>query len=495
MSDKSLRRGLRRAVWEGVLSATWGSLVGGQFLTGLALVYGARDLQIGWLAAIPFFTGLVQLPAATALERFGGQRRITLWSAAIGRTVWICVLLVPFLAGGGADSRAVGWLAGLQAVSGLAMAVTSVAWLSWLGNLIPQGERGTQIGRRSSVYAVGGIVALLLGGRFVDSWKAHHGADTPSAFLILYLVAVAAGALGIWVLSGIPEASGRRAPSRRRLLVLLRRPWRDPNFLWFAAYQGVRVFATMFAGPYFLVYQLKRLRMSHSEIALYQAIQSATHALALTFWGRLTDRFGGRPVVILCVLGISLLPAMWLFTEPGHYQILPWVFFLGGLTWAGVSIGETSLWLKLAPPGRNATYIALFATVANLAGTVAPLIGGALSEAAHGISFHLGPVLFNRFKLLFLCSSIFRLASVFVLRPLREPEELGVRRLVSALVHARVPSPAVLLHGLIASLAGGRVAVEDRSTAPTAAVGGAELENGIGEASTDTVALAPETEE
>jgi len=481
LTEERLRQGIRRCVWEGALCAIWGTLVGGQFLTGLALAYGARDIHIGYLAAIPCFTGLMQLPAAAVLERFGGQRRITLRAAGMARTSWILALLAPLLAAGGARVHGVTLLMAIQVISGVAMAVTSVAWLSWLGNLIPRSERGTQIGRRSSLYSIGSILALLAGGWFVDWWRIQHGQNSASAFLILFTVAVLVGAIGVAVLAGMPEASGRRAASGRRLLVLLRRPWKDPHFLRFAAYNGFRVFATMFSGPFYVVYQLKRLRMHHSEIALYQSIQNATNALALQFWGRLTDRYGSRPVVILCLLGISVLPLLWLFTEPGHYRILPVAFFLGGLTWAGVSIGETNLWLKLAPPGRNATYIALFATIANLSGTLAPLAGGAVSEAAQEAHFRLGPVLFNNFKMLFLFSAVMRVLSVFVLRPLREPEELGVRRLVSALMHPRVPNPAVVFQHLVASLSGGRVALEDRVPPATAAVNGEEENNGPAE--------------
>ena len=69
---------------------------GGAFLTGLALMLGANDFEIGLLAAIPFLSQAAQLFSAYLIDRTGDRKPLVVWSLFIGRQAcWI--LLAVFL--------------------------------------------------------------------------------------------------------------------------------------------------------------------------------------------------------------------------------------------------------------------------------------------------------------------------------------------------------------------------------------------------------------
>ena len=59
-------------------------------------------------------------------------------------------------------------------------------------------------------------------------------------------------------------------------------------------------FATHLCSPFFLAYALQGLGFTAGGIALISAIGLGTGALMLPLWGRVTDRFGNRPVLLGC---------------------------------------------------------------------------------------------------------------------------------------------------------------------------------------------------
>src|SRR5436190_14484049 len=90
-------RGLRLSVWEAGFSTVWASLTTGAFLTGFALWLGARNVEIGFLTAIPTFAGLIQILSSYVGERRRERKQFTAWFTLVGRLLWLPILLLPLL--------------------------------------------------------------------------------------------------------------------------------------------------------------------------------------------------------------------------------------------------------------------------------------------------------------------------------------------------------------------------------------------------------------
>ena len=198
-------------VYEGIASGAMFSLGSGGFMAAYALALGANNLQVGILAALPFITQVVQLPAILAVERFHLRKAIGLPAWLLSNLMWLPIGAVPFLIntpGSGAvalGSRVVG-------AAGIVCPGMFTSWASWMRDFVPQQAMGGYYAWRLAMITTAIIVAGLGGSFFVTWWE---GIAAPSdAHPCLLLPADRGGArvhLGRLVVcrtgAGTPDAS------------------------------------------------------------------------------------------------------------------------------------------------------------------------------------------------------------------------------------------------------------------------------------------------
>lgn len=107
------------------------------FLPAFALVLGASAVEIGVLAAAPFFATVVQFFGAFLVEKYNQRKRMVIVFALLSRIVWLVVIAASLLLS--LDKPAVLLLILILVVlSHHALAsITSIAWLSWMSVLVP----------------------------------------------------------------------------------------------------------------------------------------------------------------------------------------------------------------------------------------------------------------------------------------------------------------------------------------------------------------------
>src|SRR5690349_12074144 len=102
LATSAVQRGLRLSIVEGALSNIHVSVTTGAFLTGLALLLGASDFELGVIGALPFVGQLFQFVGAYLEERLSERRRLVVLTAGISRALWALFAALPFLGGLGA---------------------------------------------------------------------------------------------------------------------------------------------------------------------------------------------------------------------------------------------------------------------------------------------------------------------------------------------------------------------------------------------------------
>jgi MFS family permease len=147
--------------------------------------------------------------------------------------------------------------------------------------------------------------------------------------------------------------------------------------------------------------------------------------LAIAPWaGRMVDRFGNRPIMIVSQLIVSSGLLFFLLATPER----PWLIGGAFLVWsayAGLNVGLDNIKLKLAPADNNAPFVAVYHSAGDLANGIATVIGGCIydyivAEKSIAVSFY---------AQIFVIGFIGRMLAVPLLARLIEPGAKRVRDL------------------------------------------------------------------
>jgi len=382
LTEQQVNTGLDYVIRDGIASQAMGILTGGAFLIAFAIKLGASNFVIGLLAAIGPLAQLLQLPSIFLVERIRNRRAITVVAAALSRLCWLLIALVPFLFGG--STGLVILLVSIIAASAFG-AVSGCSWNSWMRDLIPQNVLGAFFSKRMRIATGVGIALSLTAAIYLDGWKKFFAQYELQGYSLLFLVGFAAGVLGLYFLARTPEKRMPKAEEKPRIFRLLATPFRDENFRKLIAFLCSWNFAVNLAGPFFMVYMLKRLGLSMSFIIGLSIVSQVMNFAFLRIWGKFTDRFSNKsvlaisgPLLILSILAwtFTTMPEKYVLTIP----LLIIIHVVMGLSSAGVSLASGNISLKLAPEGQGTAYLATNTIVNSVAAGIAPVLGGKFAD-------------------------------------------------------------------------------------------------------------------
>ena len=452
------RKSLKASVLDGAFAQLMASLTTGFLLTGFAVALGAREAQVGLLAAMPALGNLGQLAGPAVIGWLGSRKRTAVALAGAARALWVVVTMLPFL-----PVPAVTWLLVAVGLSSVLAALSGVAWMAWMADMVPEEVRGRFFGHRNMIATLVGMLAAWLGGRFVDAWR-KGGVTVPEGvlpaplaaalsrpgaeFSVLYLVAVIAGGLSLYFLQSIDEppphgtlaSDDSRAgrPRARGVFGPLAVALRDDAFRRLVVFGMAWNFAVGIGGPFIDLYTVRTLELPFGVLALFGVVNGLFTMAGMRVWGDFTDRWGTLPALALSSAGAAALPLLWALATPSDWGVLWGANALSGFAWAGVGLGSSTLLMKMAPPSHNTAYFATYTALTGLAGAVAPTLGGVLAAALAERHLELGALRLQGLQILFLLTAAARLAALGLLKGIRPPRERSPHEMLEALAEARM---------------------------------------------------------
>ncbi|MEV7109192.1 MFS transporter [Streptomyces anulatus] len=366
---------------------------------------GLEDLEWTVNAYTLTFAVLLMLGAALG-DRFG-RRRLFMAGLAVFTVASAAAALSP----------GIGELIAFRAVQGVGAAIMMPLTLTLIGAAVPPERRGAALGVFGAVTGVAVASGPLIGGALTEhiSWQWIFWLNVPIGLVLLPLarlrltesyapkapldirgtVLVSAGLFGIvyalvntashgWtdpvVLTGLTAGTALLALFVRHGIraenpMLPMRLFRSRAFLGINA-ASLLMFLGMF-GSIFLLSQFLQNGLGHSptEAGLRMLPWTGMPILVAPFAGYLSDRFGGRPVVVtglaLQAVGLSLFA---LIIEPGvsYTAQLP-ALIIGGVGMAMYFAPAASLVLSSVRPGEQG--------IASGANNALREVGGALGVA------------------------------------------------------------------------------------------------------------------
>ncbi|MEW6246617.1 MAG: MFS transporter [Nitrospirota bacterium] len=427
--ERNRRYGIREGAFQAVAQGG-----GENYLSAFALFLHATPVQIGILSSLPQLIGTwAQLVSVKALNHVAHRKPLILLGAAGQAALWLPILILPLL-----FPWAAPWLLIAVATIQVAMGHLAIpAWNSLITDFVVPNGRGAYFARRARLMAVASFCALFTAGLLLD---AGRSSEVPwVGFALIFPTAAVARSLSAYCLAKIDEQAAP-APRRTdgRFLDFLGRS-SSGDFRRFLLFSGLMHVCVLIAGPFFVVYMLRDLHFSYLQYAAWVAAGTLGQFIALKPWGRISDRFGNKMVIAVTGWAVPFLPMLYLLST--NLVFLLAVNFLGGVIWAGMTLGLQNYVFDAVRAEDKATGVAVTNAINAAGWIVGALIGSwltAVTPSAIPIAFlplELHPV--SNLPIVFLISGLLRLAvSAGLLNTFREPRAV------------ELTSPSRLVRGL-----------------------------------------------
>lgn len=503
---RELRTSLRMVTTGWMFGIVWMTAVGGSRMNVFGRMLGFDDWHFGLLTSLSFLATFGQLFATLIIEQTGLRKYQFIYCMAASRMLWLAVAAVPLVIGPGPVGIAV--MLSILLLSHFLAAMGQPAWYTWMGDLIPRRIRGrylairasaTRIAQFAAVFALAVTMDVL-----VDRSKPLTAAAQPVvqyAVCAIFVLGAMFGIVDILLFLRIrevipsPHGDTLRRPAvnivLRSLAVpralaaaawpfrysaamaseMLISPMRDRVFRRYVIYGATITFAGTVAEPFFWRDMLESIHFSQTATdMMFMVIAPVMGLLAARLWGRLIDRWGRRPVLMIstalvcfsvipyfivsrhtpspqfaldaiawivdaaarCVnasLGWAGVSVHWQTLGPGapvgaYLIMLPMAFF-GGAGWFGVMLAQSGIILGFADGKGRSKYVAAHAVLLSVGGILGAVIGGKVAHAIATASWyaplHVGYFEWNNWHATFVLSFLARVAALLLLIGMPDP--------------------------------------------------------------------------
>jgi MFS family permease len=343
----------------------------------IMLLSGGSNLAVGLAAALQAF-GMMLTPLLganliehrkrvlpVAFQTGWGMRGMVLAIAVAGLLLpptWALFAIMVFLA-------AFGLFQGMQ----------GVIFNFLMAKVIPVSKRGRLTGMRNFLAGIISSVVAWLSGQYLVG-------DTPSpaGYSYTFLLAFVLTSLGLTALTGLREPE---PPSVRPKMPLLARLAEVPALLRsdvaFSRYFAARAIATLgrMAMPFYILHEGHNAQLSGATLGLLTMAFTLSQTFSNLVWGPVGDRRGFR-VTFLASIGLWVAATVLLMVQSGNLPVTVLVFAGIGAAVQGFQNAAQNLTLEFGTRDDLPVRIAIANTASEFAGTVGPLLGGAVAAMA-----------------------------------------------------------------------------------------------------------------
>ena len=430
ISKPEIRTSLKALTFESVFATIFYNIIGGALLSNFLLELGAGAVEIGLLAAIPQITNLIQPLGAYLVDRSTSFRWYFICIFVPSRLLWLILLpAIWFVTSSDSSGHQVVQLTlGILLAANIIEAFGRAPWLGWTAVLVPQQLRGRYFGFRNSILSLTNLVGVPLLGLAVSVCPGGTLKGYGAVLVLGIVVGLISQSCQFWMTDVNPQllkvpGSDTSEPQPEKIDFSF---LKDANFLKFVLYLSVWCFAVNVSAPFFNLYMLDNLDIDISVVSIYNALGTGANMLMLLLWGKLADRIGNRPLLLLVGVLVALTPLLWLGT--GSDQISFWVWLpllhvLTGGTWAAIDLCTNNLMMGVAPLHKQSKYFAIAGAIAGITGALGIAVGSFLLTLP-GVNNLLG---------LFVLSGFLRLAALVPLVFVQEQRSMPLGELIRVL--------------------------------------------------------------
>ncbi|OUL26681.1 MFS transporter [Nostoc sp. T09] len=435
ISKQATRTSLKASTIDGVFATIFSNITGGVLLVNFLLQLGATPVEIGLLSSIPLLVNFLQPLGAYLADRTSSRHWYTLAIFGPSRLLWLILVggIAWFCYSDTKSHQLVTWTLGIILITNILGALGGCAWFSWMAALVPPSLRGRYFGLRNSAASLANLLSIPVLGYGISVWP---GGGIQGYGVLLFLgviIGLISLACQFWMVDVNPQVyrSGKASSQHEenpdsaqpKTFSILK----DSNFLKFLLYVGVWTFAMNLSAPFFNLYMLENLSLELTTVTIYASLIAGANLVMLVLWGKLADKVGNRPLLLLVGVLIAVTPLFWLGAGTDSISVwiwLPMIHMISGGFGAAIDLCNSNIQMEMAPLDRPSQYFAIAAAVTGVSGGLGSATGGFLTQLD----------IIGGLPGLFALSAALRLIALLPLVFVREPRSKPIAHLMEKIL-------------------------------------------------------------
>jgi MFS family permease len=416
-SISQTRSNLRSSTFEGVCATPWTilSLPGGFLMAGLLnSFFNVGPFWFGMIAAMPSLANALHILLIPMIGRFMRARDLTLSQGWLNTGLWMSGLVaIAFLPTDSPETAGLFFTIfyGFVSLSGSFLAVS---WMAWLSDFVPIRIRGRYMGQRNRSTSVSNLCFMLLSLLLLNAFNASR-----ATYITLAAIAVFGRFVSMLmqhrIVSKDPTGGAISNANWTKELAGLRHEKPLIRFVTFGTLAG---FFLGFLGAVNPYYAFHFLEASPAQFTSFSIAATLSGTACVRIWGRLIDRHGSIPVLIICFTAWRIGDFGWALLTPNSLIWMYAIWIWGGAMAIGYLLASFNLLLKLIPDANRAAGISLNLALTSIAATSASMLAGIILSRANLFSLDIVTV----YRVAILVAGLGSLLSVSILLKMKEPK-------------------------------------------------------------------------
>jgi predicted MFS family arabinose efflux permease len=211
-------------------------------------------------------------------------------------------------------------------------------------------------------------------------------------------------------------------------------PLRHREFRTFVLFSCMFSASAMLAASFMQIFVLGELGVPRWQVNLIWCMQGVGGVTVARMWGRLADRHGQRPVLLICIIFKPLVCIAFFLATPGNaFVMLLIVLLFDSMLNAGYVLAANGYQMRMAPKRNRSMFVAATMALAGVAGGIGSIVGGLFLKNTQAFHLHLAGRDWNHYHLLFLLSFVMRALCIPLAAAIKEPDSSATAHVVSYL--------------------------------------------------------------
>lgn len=333
---------------------------------------GGSPADVGMVAAVSAFTGIVaSIPAGILSDRIG-RKRMLIFSAIILSTAPFLYLFIKNI-----------WqLAVIRFYHGFATAIFIPVSMALVSDIFHR-ERGEKIGWFSTATLFGRFMAPISGGAIIGALAFNPD----MSYRAVYVICGVSGIVALFLTIRIPNLveAQRKNQNFKDILSAFKTVISHKGILITSAVEAAILFAYGTFETFMPLYSLN-IGLSAYEIGIFLSAQVITLALTKPLMGRFSDIHGRRPQVFWgAIMGALCIGSFSLFKSFMPLLLLSMLF---GLSLSIVTSASSAFIADLSRRETHGSAMGILGSIMDIGHTTGPLISGIVaSQFGFAVSF------------------------------------------------------------------------------------------------------------